>query len=319
MPNAHPGHRSPRRRFTGRRFLGAPAAALLAVAAGFLAPAPALADPAACPPAAVSTATAARVPLLDWSENVGFDAEGNLWVSRTFRNVVERYDRAGNLTATVPVTFPGAVRPGPDGLMYVNFGNITTSTIMKTGGVVRFDPTAANPVPEVYVDNIGMANGAAFDDDGYLYVTDTGGGIIRVRRDGSIDREWTAAAPQDFGLNGIVVHGDALYVTLLSSPTARLLRVPIADPAHPSVLTELSPKSNPPALPDDLTMAPDGMLYVSTATGRLARVDAATGATCTVATTQPITALAVSPGPDGTVFAGTESGDVLRIELNQGN
>src|SRR5690606_36344061 len=73
LPNAHPGHRSPRRRFTGRRFLGAPAAALLAVAAGFLAPAPALADPAACPPAAVSTATAARVPLLDWSENVGFD------------------------------------------------------------------------------------------------------------------------------------------------------------------------------------------------------------------------------------------------------
>ncbi|MGW0046825.1 hypothetical protein ACWDTK_06110, partial [Nocardia cyriacigeorgica] len=31
----------------------------------------------------------------------------------------------------------------------------------------------------------------------------------RARRDGSIDREWTAAAPQDFGLNGIVVHGDA--------------------------------------------------------------------------------------------------------------
>ncbi|WP_280439094.1 SMP-30/gluconolactonase/LRE family protein, partial [Nocardia cyriacigeorgica] len=281
--------------------------------------APPAPHPAAPPPPAVPPPSAARVPLLDWSENVGFDAEGNLWVSRTFRNVVERYDRAGNLTATVPVTFPGAVRPGPDGLMYVNFGNITTSTIMKTGGVVRFDPTAANPVPEVYVDNIGMANGAAFDDDGYLYVTDTGGGIIRVRRDGSIDREWTAAAPQDFGLNGIVVHGDALYVTLLSSPTARLLRVPIADPAHPSVLTELSPKSNPPALPDDLTMAPDGMLYVSTATGRLARVDAATGATCTVATTQPITALAVSPGPDGTVFAGTESGDVLRIELNQGN
>ncbi|WP_280232611.1 SMP-30/gluconolactonase/LRE family protein [Nocardia cyriacigeorgica] len=319
MPNAHPGHQSPRRRFTGRRFLGAPAAALIAVAAGFLAPAPAHAAPASCPPAAVSTATAAKVPLLDWSENVGFDADGNLWVSRVFRNVVERYDRAGNLTATVPVTFPGAVRPGPDGLLYVNFGNITTSTIMKTGGVVRFDPSAPNPVPEIFVDNIGMANGAAFDDDGYLYITDTGGGIIRVRRDGTIDREWTAAAPQDFGLNGIVVHGDALYVTLLSSPTARILRVPIADPAHPSVVTDLSPQSNPPALPDDLTVGPDGMLYVSTATGKLARVDAATGSTCIVAATQPITALAVSAGADPTVFAGTEGGDVLRIRLNQGN
>ncbi|WP_280208249.1 hypothetical protein [Nocardia cyriacigeorgica] len=48
-------------------------------------------------------------------------------------------------------------------------------------------------------------------------------------------------------------------------------------------------------------------------------MNAATGATCTVATTQPITALAVSPGPDATVYAGTEGGDVLRIRLNQGN
>ncbi|ONM49378.1 hypothetical protein B0T44_22440 [Nocardia donostiensis] len=281
-----------------------------------LGPAPATAAPTPCPPAMVSTAVATTVPLLDWSENLGFDAAGNLWVSRVFRNVVERYDTAGNLTASVPVTAPGAVRLGPDGLLYVNFGNITTSTLLRTGGVVRFDPDAENPVPEVFVDRIGMANGAAFDADGYLYVTDTGGGIMRIRPDGTVDTEWTSAAPQDAGLNGIAVHDDALYVTLLTSPTGRVLRVPIADPAQSTVVADLSPGPlMPPALPDDLVLGPAGQLYVATATGRLVRIDPETGSTCTIASTQPITALAVSAGQNPAVFAGTESGDVQRIQL----
>lgn len=80
----------------------------------------------ACPAAAVSTVTAG-VPVLDWTENAGFDAGGALWVSRTARGVVERYDAAGAVTRSVAVELPGAVRLGPDGLLYVTTGNFPTS------------------------------------------------------------------------------------------------------------------------------------------------------------------------------------------------
>lgn len=334
VPNAQPGHRFPRSRTLRSHFrsrwaaslprrghaalpspaptlgrVGASVATFAVVGATLLVPAPASAQPRPCAPATVTTAVAARIPLLDRSDNVGLDAAGNLWVSRVFRNVVERYDPAGNLTASVPVTFPGAIRPGPDGMLYVNFGNLITSALLRTGGVVRFDPAAPAPVPEVFVDGIGMTNGAAFDHDGNLYVTDADGGIARVRRDGSIDTEWTAAAPQAAGFHGVAAHGDSLYVTVPSGPAGRVLRLPIADPTATTPVADLATG------PGDVVFGPDDLLYVTTEAGRLVRVDPAGAGTCAIDSPQPITAVALSAGTNPAVFAGTEGGDVQRIRL----
>ncbi|SUD47869.1 Gluconolactonase [Nocardia otitidiscaviarum] len=302
---------------TVRLPLAAGAAALAAVVA--IAPAPASAEPGGCT-AVTTTALPLRIPVLDWAESIGVDDRGNVWVGRMYRNVVERYNPSGELTATVPVAFPGAIAFGPDGLLYVNTGNAPFSAITRTGGVVRLDPTAAAPRPEPFVSGLGMANGADFDAAGNLYVGDTTAGVVRIRPDGTVDADWTARAPKTvsengLAVNGITVQGDSVFVTLMGSPAARVLRVPIADPGHPTVAADLAAAPfTAPALPDDLTVGPDGRLYVATTSGHLVRVDSETHATCTVLAGEPMTAVAAGPGRD--LLVSTESGTVLRVRLD---
>ncbi len=261
------------------------------------------------------------MPLLDWAENAAFDGTGALWVSRTARGVVERYDRSGVSTASVPVALPGAIRLGPDGLLYVTTGDFPTSALLGNGGVVRFDPAAAQPIPETFVGGLGMANGADFDAEGNLYVGVTYAGPMRVRPDGSVDTAWTAAvrgalAFDNLGANGVVVHGDSVYVTLLQSLTGRIMRIPLNDPAHPVVAADLSPALfAAPALPDDLAVGPDGRLYVGTVTGQLVRVDPGTGVGCTVLTGEPITSVTFAPGSPNELYLTSEVGDLRRVHL----
>ncbi|MFI7002969.1 SMP-30/gluconolactonase/LRE family protein [Nocardia sp. NPDC050175] len=304
-------------------------AALIALActAPVAAADPTAADPtaaqpvAACAPALAAlaalaaTAVPVGVPMLDWSENVGYDAAGNLWVSRVYRNVVQRYDRSGALTATVPVDFPGAVRSGPDGLLYVVYGDTPTS-LVSPGGVVRFDPTAADPKPEVFVSGVRtMPNGAAFDADGYLYLGASLSGVIRVRPDGTIDTAWTDQAPKG-SANGVVVRGRMLYVTSNGGPLGRILRVPIDAPGATSVVADVaSPLPGIPDFTDDLLVDSSGILYVTTVFGQLVRVDPTTGAACAVLSGEPLTSVVATPGQPDQLIAGTENGAVLRIQL----
>ncbi|WP_280344143.1 SMP-30/gluconolactonase/LRE family protein, partial [Nocardia abscessus] len=270
---------------------------------------------AACDPAAAVTAVAAPVPVLDWAENLGYDAQGNLWVSRLYRNEVQRYDAAGTLTATVPVEFPGAVRLGPDGLLYVVYGDAPVS-VVRPGGVIRFDPAAAVPEPEVFVSGLTMPNGAAFDPSGNLYVA-TLSGVVKVRSDGSVDTAWGAPLA-GLAANGAAVHDGVLYVTANGGPLGRIVRIPLAAPADRGAVTDLSTRL--PGLPDfadDLLVDPTGILYVTTLTGQLIRVDPATAAACAVLRTQPLTAVAATPAQPDQLIATTESGALLRVHLSR--
>ncbi|WP_194815244.1 SMP-30/gluconolactonase/LRE family protein [Nocardia sp. XZ_19_385] len=287
--------------------------ALSCAGAGLALPA-AAADPiSTCAPARVTTALPAGTPVLDWAENVGYDRRGNLWVSRLYRNEVQRYDNTGKLTATVPVAFPGAVRLGPDGLLYVVYGDAPSSAVIP-GGVLRFDPDAADPRPEVFASGFTMPNGAAFDSAGNLYVAATGSGVIRIGRDGVLDKDWTARAAGT-GANGIVVRGEMIYLTSNGNPLGRVLSFSIAAPEHRTVLADLSTSLGIPDFADDLHVDGDGVLYVTTVSGQLVRIDPASGGVCTVLSTEPMTAVVAVPGRTDELLAGTEAGGVLRIRL----
>ncbi|MEU7768553.1 hypothetical protein AB0B25_26080 [Nocardia sp. NPDC049190] len=286
--------------------------------AGVFAPSSA-ADPAApamasCAPASVTTALPAGLPLRDWSENLGYDAQGNLWVSRLYRNEVQRYDASGTLTATVPIEFPGAVRFGPDGLLYVVYGNAPSSAV-RSGGVVRFDPTSIVPEPAVFVSGFVMPNGAAFDSSGNLYVA-TLSGVVLVRADATVDTGWDRSGA-GVAANGIAVHGDDLYVTSNGGPLGRVVRIPLAAPTDRVTVADLaSPLAGVPDFVDDLLADSAGVLYVTTLAGQLIRVDPATGSTCVVLSGQPMTSVVAVPDHPDEVLAGTEGGDVVRIRLS---
>ncbi|MEV6134634.1 hypothetical protein AB0L63_00895 [Nocardia sp. NPDC051990] len=291
------------------------AAAALALSCTGVGAAAAIAEPelggvAACASAQAATVATAAVPVLDWSENLGYDAQGNLWVSRLYRNEVQRYDSAGRVTATVPVEFPGAIRLGPDGLLYVVFGDSPTS-VVRPGGVVRFDPD--DPRPAVFAAGFTMPNGAAFDAQGNLYVASTLG-VIRIRPDGSVDADWTARA-KFTGANGIVVRDDSVYLSMNGNPLGRIVRFPIDDPGRVAVLADLTVAPGIPDFADDFVIDDAGVLYVTTLTGQLVRVDPGTNTACAVLTGEPMTSVVAVPGRSDELIAGTESGTLRRIRL----
>ncbi|MFE3193063.1 hypothetical protein ACFXHA_28900 [Nocardia sp. NPDC059240] len=280
---------------------------------------------ATCAAATTTVLVPTEVPVLGWSENLGYDGAGNLWVSRSWRNELQRYDSSGQLTGSISITNPSAVRLGPDGLMYVASGDLPANlrSGMRGGAVLRFDPAAESPVPEVFTTGLALPNGAAFDASGNLYVADSLSGVLRIGRDGVVDAAWSALAPKNLDvlagvdgamINGLAVAGDSLYVTVTASVTGRVLRVPIDAPQHASVGLDLLTSAGAVS-PDDLTVGPDGDLYIATSTGALIRSDLAGREVCVMAVGSPVTSLAAVPGTDHELVAGTMTGDVLRIEL----
>lgn len=85
-----------------------------------------------------------------------------------------------------------------------------------------------------------FANGITFDDDGNVYVTDTGAGVI-YKVDSSYEASVFAehesfapvqAGPTASGLNGVVYHDGSLIVA--HAPTGQLLKVSLDDPSNPT-------------------------------------------------------------------------------------
>lgn len=287
-------------------------------------------------PTAVAAPGCAHVRVTDivpsptptgWSENVGYDAAGNLWVSRILENVVERRNQQGRVTARVRVESPGAVRRGPDDLLYVASGDSPGNMLPGSpldGKVLRIDPRVPAPSATVFARGLGMPNGLAVDRTGDVYVSDGRLGVVRIRPDGSVDHAWSAAAPKNLspsatingtGINGAVIVGRDLYVTLTVSATGRVLRVPLADPAAYSVAADLAAPL--PGVLDDLTEVTPGRLAVSSTTGQVHLVDLGTGRSCTANVGQPVTALAAVPGSAGRLVAGTESGALLTLSIGR--
>ncbi|MGW0039800.1 SMP-30/gluconolactonase/LRE family protein [Gordonia sp. NPDC003376] len=260
-----------------------------------------------------------------WAENLLADTDGGLWVTRTFSNTVEHYDSHGARTASVHVDAPGAIRRGPDGLLYVATGDSTVNMVpgtALTGTIVTIDPDVRQPVPKVFATGLGMPNGLAVADDGAVYVADGRLGVLRISPNGRLDTAWSAAAPKNLaptstvdgtGVNGAVIVGDNLYVTLTFSATGRVLRVPLDDPARASAAADLT--SPLPGILDDLAALDENTLAVASTTGQLHIVDLTTREVCTSTLGTPLTSVATIPGHPRNLLAGSETGQILRLRL----
>jgi virginiamycin B lyase len=297
---------------------------LLASTAAALGSVCGVAQAASCP-GLTATSDVFRQESGVWLENMGFDGFGGMWVSELTANQLVRFDPHGKPGRTLSVAMPGASLVGPDGLMYVAFGDGVAGVApgVTPAGVVRFDPRAVQPVAQPFAQGLPMANGAAFDRDGNLYVADTitpGKGLIKLRPDGTRDASFTAAVPVS-GADGIAIIGSTLYVTLFSDSASRIIRVPLDAPATYTTLVELSPGGAPLKGPDDLTVGPDGHLWVATNVGELIRVDPGTGANCTVySRAAPIDSVrfahAFSPFQDGSdLFLTNQLGELTHLRV----
>ncbi|MEV6279663.1 hypothetical protein [Nocardia sp. NPDC051832] len=266
-----------------------------------------------------------NIPMVEWMENLAFDGLGGMWVSRISEARIVRYDVSGRETASVTVPGIGYASPSgivraPDGRLYV----AVPWTPVHEAEIIRFDPRDANPVAEVFATGLGllMANGLGVDDAGNLYVTDQAqSGITRIRADGTVDTAWTQASKGLFGPNGIEVHGDAIYIGVTLDMANPIYRVPIDRPQDFELYARLGYAPPFRAL-DDLTVAPDGALYIGAVTspmsGNVFRIDPITRDATTVFSGGPVTSVrfAVEFGTaTGDLFATTMSGDIVRIPV----
>lgn len=218
------------------------------------------------------------VPVLDWRENLGFDGRGMMWVSHATKGIVEGYGPDGTVEKTVSVGSPGGIRVGPDGLMYVNSELLPLSS----GGIMRFDPSDAEPEAETVVSGLSDINGLAIDDEGNFYLgRHFSKNILKLHPDGTEDEEWTQAADV-FGTNGVEVVGDQLYASVIIDLNASVVRVPLNDPGAHEKVAELGPKPLDLKVLDDLVSF-DGYLAVTAfLSGELIRLDPETGVSCTL-------------------------------------
>ncbi|MEV4738725.1 hypothetical protein [Streptomyces sp. NPDC049555] len=301
------------------RSWAAVAALVGALVAGGPQPASAAGTNSCARPARAEVFREGGVPVLDWRENLEFDGRGTLWVSHSGKGRVEGYGPDGRLRASLPVAGPGALRRGSDGMMYVNYG---VHPLAGDGGILRFDPTAAQPRPQKVVGGLHGINGLAIDGDGNFYLSrELATGILKIRPDGSRDDDWTRRAGV-FGTNGLEIVGDQLYASVLADATSRVVRIPLAAPERHSVVARLSDGLLHTRLLDDLTAFHDGSLVVASFRyGRLVEVDPATGRSCTLVDGLHMpTSVRVPRGfggadPQRELFVSEASGRIVKITV----
>jgi hypothetical protein len=228
-------------------------------------------------------------------ENLAFDRGGGLLATAFHAGHVLRFtpDGKSSLLLDTHEGFGGVagVTIGPDGDARIGVEN------GSVGEIWRFsidDPSShtAIPTPE------NETNGMAFDEQGNLYSTDFASSPYLVRY---ADREPTTWRPWSttYGYNGLWF--DEQNRSLLGSVTldgnSRIMRISIDRPDDAATVAQLSsgatswppavdphPDLSKPAAPkwlDDLTLGPDGLIYVAAhVTGEVLRVDPRDGASC---------------------------------------
>ncbi len=230
-------------------------------------------------------------------ENLAFDESGNLVVMDWVSNQAIWLDAEG-LRGIQPI-------PSTHGIVF----NPADDTFYATGllaggqgpaGVVAFQLGEDFGPLRQYAEALPAANGMAFGPDGALYASSPLASgppyLVRIEPGGG-----TGAAWQDrYGPNGLWPADGGLYAAITGDQSSPIVHIPFdgspertvaylstgAGTLQPGVHAAAGPK-NPALVPkglDDITMGPDGYLYVAAhLSGEVIRVDPADGSACVLA------------------------------------
>jgi streptogramin lyase len=231
-------------------------------------------------------------------ENLAFDGNGSLYLSDAGGDRILRVSPDGTLAGTIALDAHGIVW-GPDDRLYA------AVTAGDANDIQRSTDASATSF-EVYARGLPVYNGMAFDGAGNLYVSDDNiappeqpPDLVRVpAADPTNWKPWSDV----YGPDGLVYDpaSDALYTVVPADQASPVLRLSTTDPAKVEVVAYLSygianlapgyhdPEGDPsypvPKGLDDLTLGPDGLLYIAAhLSGELLRLDPATGSACVLA------------------------------------
>lgn len=175
-------------------------------------------------------------------ENLGFDADGNLYVGITGGSVRRvDADRTGETDLPLDATTEVATYPGGVAGVLVEDGTLYTAVNGAAGSVYELDLEGNGGPTElatVLPDGNGFVNDLYADGDRLLVTESFDGAVYEVPLDGSDPEAWVQDDLLDtdsFGANGLTRIGDDVFVNVTrarnddGNDVGRIVRVPVAD------------------------------------------------------------------------------------------
>ena len=245
--------------------------------------APASALPTRCP-WDVSAVTTGLGSL----ENLGFDGRGGLLLSRTDDRTGQLYrltpdGHGSTLVADVPA--PGSITVVGGGAYFTTGNSFASGILGRTDGTIDHVDLATGALG-VVARGLTMPNGMAMLPDGTFVVSRNLGrttGLTRVGADGS----GTPFAPSVTYTNGVAYDPtrNAVITSLDLHPVATLAIIDVVNPDHVRKV-DLG-LFGLVGFPDDLTVGPDGLIYLAMDGGSIVRIDPDSSTACTLTSALP--------------------------------
>lgn len=253
-------------------------------------------------------------------ENLAFDGRGAMLLSdssMTAPGAVRTLDAAGARGTLVDgVAGPGGLAVAGDDV-YFTTGNSAVSGLLNIADGTVEVVNLGTRERRTLAGGLVMPNGLARLGNGDLLTTHNLGmpGLTRIPADrpGSPER-----VRSDLGtLDGVATDGERVYLTTSFDPVSELKILSASDLRGP-VRTIPLPGFGPLNVADDLTVGPDGAVYLSyNVAGKVLRVDPATGTSCEIASGLMLTSavkFGAGPGWDNrALYAAGFDGTVRRL------